>query len=85
MPQGDRLKALTGLMGDFNYTNIAGAAAMALTLGVSREDVVRGIAGFQGVRRRQELLFQKGNITVYEDFAHHPTAVGAMLREIRQR
>ncbi|MDP9150130.1 MAG: UDP-N-acetylmuramate:L-alanyl-gamma-D-glutamyl-meso-diaminopimelate ligase, partial [Myxococcota bacterium] len=43
------------------------------------------LATFEGVRRRQELLGEPGGVRVYDDFAHHPTAVDETLRALRAR
>ncbi|HEY8039137.1 MAG TPA: cyanophycin synthetase, partial [Polyangiaceae bacterium] len=49
-------------------------------------DVVTGALGrFEGVRRRQDLLFEARGVRVYDDFAHHPTAVDETLRALRAR
>ena len=43
------------------------------------------LASFEGVRRRQDLLGRPGDVAVYDDFAHHPTAVDETLRALRAR
>ena len=53
--------------------------------GVAREHVAAALASFEGVRRRQELLGEPGGVAVYDDFAHHPTAVDETLRALRER
>ena len=58
---------------------------MALRLGVSPDDLRRGVASFQGVKRRQELIYSTENIRIYEDFAHHPTAIAMVLDTMRHR
>jgi len=83
-PAGE-LECDTLLFGDFNFQNIAAAASMALLLGVGADDVRRGISTFLGVRRRQELIYSKGPIRIYEDFAHHPTAIAGVLAMMRER
>lgn len=82
---GTRLDVESPLRGDYNYMNVTAAAGMAFRLGVPGEMIQKGIASFQGVRRRMELLFQKGETLVYEDFAHHPTAIGNVLAHLRER
>ncbi len=73
------LRISTGLFGDFNYQNISAAAIMALRLGVPEEVIVEAVASFKGVQRRQRLLYQSDYLHIYEDFAHHPTAIRQML------
>lgn len=73
----------TSLIGSFNYMNIAAAAAMALRLGVAPEAIIRAVGSFRGVRRRQELIFSGDRLLIYEDFAHHPTAITLVLEAFR--
>lgn len=75
----------TGLMGDFNMANIAAAVAMAEELGVGRGAITRAVESFQGVKRRQELIYHKDNLRIYEDFAHHPTAIRGTCAALRKR
>ena len=74
----------TALPGHHNLRNAAAAlAAVVQGYGVPIEEVRRALARFQGVRRRQDLLGSPRGISVYDDFAHHPTAVDETLRAIR--
>ncbi|HPC42669.1 MAG TPA: Mur ligase domain-containing protein [Spirochaetota bacterium] len=75
----------TQLFGEFNFDNVIAAAAMARLLGIGGEAVARGLESFQGVRRRQELIYDRNNIKIYDDFAHHPTAIRYVLRTMRER
>ena len=75
----------TSLFGRINYCNITAAATMALSLGVPIEAVQQGVASFKGVKRRQELIFHKGSVRIYEDFAHHPTAIRGVLETMKER
>ncbi len=75
-----------GVPGAHNVRNALGAlAACAEGFGVGVETVKRALASFRGVRRRQDLLGEPGGIAVYDDFAHHPTAVDETLRALRSR
>jgi UDP-N-acetylmuramate: L-alanyl-gamma-D-glutamyl-meso-diaminopimelate ligase len=63
-------------------------AALAATLegfGAKAPGLLAALADFEGVRRRQELLGTPGGIHVYDDFAHHPTAVAETLAALRAR
>ncbi len=53
---------------------------------LSQNSINQSLASFQGVKRRQELLYQSkdGLLAVYEDFAHHPTAVSGLIQVIRE-
>lgn len=72
--------------GRHNVRNaIAGVAACAEGFGASVRDARGHLGAFEGVRRRQDLLGQPRGIHVYDDFAHHPTAVDETLRALRAR
>ena len=79
------LEVKTLLSGEFNYANICSAAAMALELGIDEQSVRKGIETFEGVKRRQELIFSSETVKVYEDFAHHPTAIAGVLAMMRRK
>ncbi|MEM7790147.1 MAG: Mur ligase family protein, partial [Verrucomicrobiota bacterium] len=74
------------LHGLFNARNAA-MAALASSLSARpsnpRSFDLSSLAKFQGVRRRQDLLFETEKVILMEDFAHHPTAVDAALQSIR--
>ena len=71
--------------GAINVANALGALAAVESLGVPLLDAVSAIAGFRGVRRRQELRGEVRNVAVIDDFAHHPTAVRGSVEAIRAR
>ncbi len=73
------------LFGEFNRANIAAAAGMALRLGVPTDALRRGVESFRGVRRRQELIYAREGFRIYEDFAHHPTAIAGVIAMMRER
>jgi UDP-N-acetylmuramate--L-alanine ligase/UDP-N-acetylenolpyruvoylglucosamine reductase len=67
--------------GEFNATNAVAALAVAQHMGARIE--ARSLAGFAGVRRRQTVL-HASTIKVYEDYAHHPTEIRALLGSLRR-
>jgi UDP-N-acetylmuramate: L-alanyl-gamma-D-glutamyl-meso-diaminopimelate ligase len=71
--------------GAHNVENALGVVAVTRALGLEFEEVVRGLATFAGVRRRQEVRGEVGGVVVVDDFAHHPTAVRATIDAIRAR
>ena len=72
--------------GAHNVRNAIGAlAACAEGFGVDIEKARHALATFEGVRRRQDLLGRPNGVAVYDDFAHHPTAVDETLRALRSR
>jgi UDP-N-acetylmuramate: L-alanyl-gamma-D-glutamyl-meso-diaminopimelate ligase len=66
-----------------NVENALGVAAAASRLGLSFDEIARGLRAFRGVKRRQEVRGSAGGVTVVDDFAHHPTAVEKTLGAIR--
>ena len=67
--------------GEFNASNAGAALAVAQHLGAAIE--TDSLAGFTGVRRRQSVL-HASSIRVYEDYAHHPTEIRALLSSLRR-
>jgi UDP-N-acetylmuramate: L-alanyl-gamma-D-glutamyl-meso-diaminopimelate ligase len=72
-----------GMPGDHNVRNALAALAAAAALGVDPTRLREGLAAFRGVKRRLELRGEARGIRVYDDFAHHPTAVRETLRALR--
>jgi UDP-N-acetylmuramate: L-alanyl-gamma-D-glutamyl-meso-diaminopimelate ligase len=73
------------LPGGHNAGNAAAAALALFRLGYPAERVAEAFAGFEGVKRRQEVVGEFGGVLVVDDFAHHPTAVRETVRAIRAR
>lgn len=73
------------MTGRHNAYNLTAATILALECGVSRADIEAGLAGYRGVRKRQECIGVARGVTIYDDFAHHPTAVRETVRAIRAR
>ncbi len=72
--------------GHHNLRNaVAALAAAAQGYGAKLKDLGPALARFEGVRRRQDLIGAPRGISVYDDFAHHPTAVRETLRALRQK
>ena len=74
-----------GLIGEHNQLNALAAIAAAEHVGVSPEQSAAALAEFQNVRRRMELRGEAGGIKVYDDFAHHPTAIRTTINGLRRR
>ncbi|HEY3174497.1 MAG TPA: UDP-N-acetylmuramate:L-alanyl-gamma-D-glutamyl-meso-diaminopimelate ligase [Candidatus Polarisedimenticolia bacterium] len=72
-----------GAAGAHNLRNALAAVAVGLKLGLSPEEIRRGLGSFSGVRRRQEVRGVSAGVTVIDDFAHHPTAVRETIAAIR--
>ena len=71
------------LVGTYNVRNALAAMAVAGELGVGAEQMATGLRAFAGVKRRLELVGTADGVTVYDDFAHHPTAVAETLAGVR--
>ncbi|MTD16510.1 UDP-N-acetylmuramate--L-alanine ligase [Nakamurella sp. YIM 132087] len=69
--------------GTHMLSNAAAALAAGVALGVDPEAMASGLAGYTGVRRRFEYKGRAGGVTVYDDYAHHPTEVRAQLAAAR--
>lgn len=69
--------------GAHNAINAAGAVAVLLTLGYELEPALRAVEGFGGTVRRFELHGVQRGVSVYDDYAHHPTEVAAALAAAR--
>lgn len=74
-----------GLPGTYNLENALGVIAILSHMGLTAEEIARGIHRFAGVKRRQELRGVAQGVSVVDDFAHHPTAIRETLRGLRGR
>ena len=72
-------------LGLHNVHNALAAIAAAHHAGVPVATAIAALRDFQGVKRRLELRGSAGGITVYDDFAHHPTAIATTLAGLRAR
>lgn len=73
------------LLGDHNILNALAAIAAAAHIEISPSLAIEALCKFQGVKRRLELKGHKNGIAVYEDFAHHPTAIKTTLAGLRAK
>ena len=73
------------MWGKHNLMNATAALSLLTLLGIEPEKLCTGLTSFLGVKRRQETIYDDGNITVIEDFAHHPTAVGKTIEAMHMR
>jgi len=72
------------LLGDHNVRNALVAIAVGVDLGLDIDRLRKGLAAFKGVKRRLEVVGEARGVTVYDDFAHHPTAVDETLKAVRR-
>ena len=71
------------LVGTHNVRNAVAAVAVAAEVGISVERIADGLKSFAGVKRRLEVVGVADGVTVYDDFAHHPTAVAETIAAMR--
>jgi UDP-N-acetylmuramate: L-alanyl-gamma-D-glutamyl-meso-diaminopimelate ligase len=72
------------LLGQHNLENALAAAAAAHHVGVPVAQIAQSLSEFKGVKRRLELLDDVSGVKVYDDFAHHPTAITTTLEGLRR-
>ena len=73
------------LLGEHNRMNALAALAAARSVGVRLQDGIRALATFKNVKRRMEVRGVVKGITVYDDFAHHPTAIQTTIGGLRSK
>jgi UDP-N-acetylmuramate: L-alanyl-gamma-D-glutamyl-meso-diaminopimelate ligase len=71
------------LVGAHNVRNALAAIAVGRECGIAIDTLRAGLAAFEGVKRRLEVVGTRRDIVVYDDFAHHPTAVAETLQAVR--
>lgn len=72
------------LLGRFNVENGLAAIAASTHAGVPVEEAAKALASFKPVKRRLEVKLKAHGITVYDDFAHHPTAIAKTIEALKQ-
>lgn len=83
---GQALARTTWAMaGEHNRSNAVAAIAAAVHAGVSLDVAVNALGKFPGVKRRLQSLGSAAGVTVYDDFAHHPTAIRVTIDALRQK
>ena len=73
------------LLGEHNVMNALAAIGAAHHAGVAPERAAQALGAFRGVKRRMEVRGVAAGVTVYDDFAHHPTAIETTLKGLRAR
>jgi UDP-N-acetylmuramate: L-alanyl-gamma-D-glutamyl-meso-diaminopimelate ligase len=71
--------------GQHNAQNAVAAIAAGVAAGVDASTAIAALATFKGVKRRMELVSQANDVFVYDDFAHHPTAIRLTLQGMRRK
>lgn len=83
-PEDNLVRLSVPLPGEHNAANAVVAAVTCLELGVPIETVTAAIQRFSGVRRRLQYLGEWRGMTLWDDYAHHPTAVRSVLASVRE-
>jgi UDP-N-acetylmuramate: L-alanyl-gamma-D-glutamyl-meso-diaminopimelate ligase len=73
------------LMGEYNVHNALAAIAAVSHVGVSPNDAINSLKSFKNTTRRMQLIFQSEEIRIYDDFAHHPTAIKSVIEAFKQK
>jgi UDP-N-acetylmuramate: L-alanyl-gamma-D-glutamyl-meso-diaminopimelate ligase len=73
------------MLGDHNVLNGLAALAACSAVGVDVASVMPSLAEFSSVKRRMEVIGEHAGVTVYDDFAHHPTAIQTTLAGLRAK
>jgi UDP-N-acetylmuramate: L-alanyl-gamma-D-glutamyl-meso-diaminopimelate ligase len=71
------------LLGAFNVRNALAAIAVGAAVGLNLDTMAEGLRKFRGIRRRMQLRGTAAGVAVYDDFAHHPTAIAETLDGVR--
>ena len=72
------------LLGDHNITNTTASIAVALNLGIKIKIIKNALKKFLGIQRRFTKIFSIDNKVFYDDYAHHPTEIKAVIESVRQ-
>lgn len=75
----------TPMAGAHNRSNTLAAFAAATHVGASLDKLIEGLAAFHSVKRRLELVGEARGVKVYDDFAHHPTAIEVTLAAVKEQ
>ncbi len=78
-------EVLWNLTGNHNVGNALSAIAAARHIGIAPNDAIAALGEFKNVKRRMEVLAKIEGVTLYDDFAHHPTAIKTTLEGLRKQ
>lgn len=81
----EKLDVSWDLIGEHNAQNALCAYAVARQLGVSDENIESALRSFKGIKRRLEILHKSEIVTLYDDFAHHPTSIKLTLEAVKNK
>ncbi len=81
--EGEAQEYSLPLFGEFNVRNATAVILLALHEGLSRTEIQAGLSSYKGVKRRLERLTTNDQVRVFDDFAHHPTAIAETIKALR--
>lgn len=84
-PEGQTFELPLAVPGRHNRLNALSVLAVASGLGIQPQDLLDGLASFKGVGRRFEIVREDRTLVVVNDYAHHPTEIGAPVNTARER
>lgn len=84
LPDGRSVAAKTAVPGRHMVQNATGAMAVAIELGLNPEAAAQALAAYGGVKRRFDRIGSVDEVTVFDDYAHHPTEIKATLRAAKE-
>ena len=73
------------LKGDYNALNALGALVCSWEAGLKKKDIFKGLKQFQGVKRRREFIGKWQDFVFFDDYAHHPTEILAVLSSFKEQ
>ncbi len=84
-PSNESAHCIWNLLGDYNLENAVAAIAASRSAGVSLSQATEAMSKFEGVKRRLERTATVADIAIYDDFAHHPTAIRRTIIGVKKR
>lgn len=78
-----RVRCELQMPGLHNVVNATGAAAIALQMGLSLDQIAQGLASFKGIQRRFEFVHRSEELVIIDDYAHHPVEIEAAIKGTR--
>ncbi len=83
-PSKESLGFTLKIPGKHNIANALGVLKLAELLGIKNETIRDSLENFKGIGRRLELISDRSSVKVYDDYAHHPTAIAATISALRE-
>lgn len=78
-------KFILKILGKFNVSNALGVISLAKLFGIPTDKIKKSLGDFTGIGRRMELIGDRNGTKIYDDYAHHPTAIKETLKALRQK